>query len=145
MSLFAPLGCEAAAVALYNDVQFAYGSDDNQPSQGGTAGSADPGRSWRGDHDHPPRQPDRRGGQAEHVWSQPAGAASSDDTQELVTVLRERARRNGRSLQEELRVILAAAENDPGRDPLPPIRLTTVRTAGTSVWSREEIYGDEGR
>ena len=79
------------------------------------------------------------------VWSQPAGAASSDDTQELVTVLRERARRNGRSLQEELRVILAAAENDPGRDPLPPIRLTTVRTAGTSVWSREEIYGDEGR
>jgi antitoxin (DNA-binding transcriptional repressor) of toxin-antitoxin stability system len=79
------------------------------------------------------------------VWSQPVGAASSDDTQELVTVLRERARRNGRSLQEELRVILAAAENDPGRDPLPPIRLTTVRTAGTSVWSREEIYGDEGR
>jgi antitoxin (DNA-binding transcriptional repressor) of toxin-antitoxin stability system len=79
------------------------------------------------------------------VWSQPVGAASSDDTQELVTVLRERARRNGRSLQEELRVILAAAENDPGRDPLPPIRLTSVRTAGTSVWSREEIYGDEGR
>lgn len=79
------------------------------------------------------------------VWSQPAAAAPSDDTQELVAILRERARRNGRSLQQELRVILAAAENDPGRDPLPPVRLTTVRTAGTSVWSREEIYGDEGR
>ena len=79
------------------------------------------------------------------VWSQPAAAGPSDDTLELVTILRERARRNGRSLQQELRVILAAAENDPGRDPLPPIRLTTVRTAGTSVWSREEIYGDEGR
>ena len=79
------------------------------------------------------------------VWSQSAAAGPSDDTLELVTILRERARRNGRSLQEELRVILAAAENDSGRDPLPPIRLTTVRTAGTSVWSREEIYGDEGR
>jgi hypothetical protein len=32
VSLFAPLGCEAVAVALYNDVQFAYGSDNNQPS-----------------------------------------------------------------------------------------------------------------
>jgi hypothetical protein len=31
--MFAPLGCgEAVVVALYNDVQFAYGSDDNQPS-----------------------------------------------------------------------------------------------------------------
>lgn len=79
------------------------------------------------------------------VWSQPAAAAMPDDTQELMVFLRERARRHGRSLQQELRVILDAAENDPGRGPKPPIRLTTVRTAGTSAWSREEIYGDEGR
>src|SRR6266481_843704 len=75
------------------------------------------------------------------VWSQPATAAMPDDTQELVTILRERARRHGRSLQQELRVILDAAEKPPGRDPLPPIRLTTVRTARSSAWSREEIYG----
>ena len=79
------------------------------------------------------------------IWSRPAAAAIPDDTQELVTLLRERARRHGRSLPQELRVILDAAENEPGRDRLPPIRLTTVRTAGTSAWSREEIYGDEGR
>ena len=74
------------------------------------------------------------------IWRQPAAPAMPDDTQELVTILRERARR-----QQELRVLLDAAERTPGRDPLPPIRLTTVRTAQTAAWSREEIYGDEGR
>jgi antitoxin (DNA-binding transcriptional repressor) of toxin-antitoxin stability system len=79
------------------------------------------------------------------VWRQPSATAMRDDTQELVTILRERARRHGRSLQEELSAILDASESGPGHDPLPPIRLSTVRTAGTSAWSREEIYGDEGR
>jgi antitoxin (DNA-binding transcriptional repressor) of toxin-antitoxin stability system len=79
------------------------------------------------------------------VWRQPAAEAMPDDTEGLVTILRERARRHGRSLQQELRVLLDAAENGPEGDPLPPIRLTTVRTAGSSAWSREEIYGDEGR
>lgn len=78
------------------------------------------------------------------IWSQPA-AAAPDDTQELVTMLRERARRHGRSLQQELRALLDAADGTPGHHSLPPIRLATVRTAGTSAWSREEMYGDEGR
>lgn len=78
------------------------------------------------------------------IWSQPA-AAMLDDTEELVALLRTRARRHGRSLQQELRALLDAAESTPGNASLPPIRLTTVRTAGNSAWSREEMYGDEGR
>jgi antitoxin (DNA-binding transcriptional repressor) of toxin-antitoxin stability system len=79
------------------------------------------------------------------IWSQPDAVAVTDETEELVRILRERARRHGCSLRQELQAILDAAENRPGVAPLPPIRLTTVRTAGSSTWSREEIYGDEGR
>jgi len=79
------------------------------------------------------------------IWSQPGTEAVMDETEGLVRILRERARRHGRSLEQELRAILDAAENAPGAAPLPPIRLTTVRTVGGSTWSREEIYGDEGR
>ena len=64
----------------------------------------------------------------------------------VATALRERAERHGRSMQQELLSILetaAAEEPDPGE--VPPIRLRMVRTAQTSAWSREEIYGDEGR
>jgi antitoxin (DNA-binding transcriptional repressor) of toxin-antitoxin stability system len=77
------------------------------------------------------------------IWSQPGTEAGMDETEGLVRILRERARRHGRSLEQELRAILDVAETAPA--PLPPIRLTTVRTAGGSTWSREEIYGDEGR
>ena len=79
------------------------------------------------------------------VWSQPGAELSTDDTEALVLILRERAKRHGRSLQQELRALLDRAENGPAPAPLPPIRLTTVRAAGSSTWSREEIYGDEGR
>jgi antitoxin (DNA-binding transcriptional repressor) of toxin-antitoxin stability system len=79
------------------------------------------------------------------VWSKPGAEETMDETEGLVRILRERARRHGRSLEEELRVILDAAENSPGPATLPPIRLATVRLAGHSTWSREEIYGDEGR
>ena len=79
------------------------------------------------------------------MWGQPGLEASMDETEGLVRILRERARRHGRSLEQELRAILDTAENGPGPAPLPPIRLATVRTAGSSSWSREEIYGDEGR
>jgi plasmid stability protein len=79
------------------------------------------------------------------VWSQPGAEAIMDETEGLVRLLRERAKWHGRSLEQELRAILDAAESDPEPAPLPPIRLTTVRTAGISSWSREEIYGDEGR
>lgn len=90
------------------------------------------------------------------IWGQPrvipADTAASGDseaaeeTEGLVRVLRERARRHGRSLEQEFRAILDLARGgDSGPPPLPPIRLTTVRTATDSTWSREEIYGDEGR
>jgi antitoxin (DNA-binding transcriptional repressor) of toxin-antitoxin stability system len=79
------------------------------------------------------------------MWSQPDAEVIMDDTEGLVRVLRERAKRHGRSLEEELHAILAAAENAPEPAALPPIRLTTVRTGTGSSWSREEIYGDEGR
>ena len=79
------------------------------------------------------------------VWSQPRAEVMMDETYGLVRILRERAKRHGRSLEQELRAILDAAENGPAPVALPPIRLATVRAAGSSSWSREEIYGDEGR
>jgi len=64
----------------------------------------------------------------------------------VVTALRERAARNGQSMQQEIRQILeAAAQASPPREPHEPVRLNTVRTAATSTWSREEIYGEAGR
>jgi len=75
------------------------------------------------------------------VWHQ----TGSGTTEMLVAALRESARRNGRSLQQEVRSILAAAEAEKSPAALPPIRLNTVRTTVGSRWSRAEIYGDEGR
>ncbi|MHB2023146.1 MAG: FitA-like ribbon-helix-helix domain-containing protein [Mycobacteriales bacterium] len=64
----------------------------------------------------------------------------------VLTALRERARRHGHSMQQEIRQILAqAAAARPPREALEPIPLTTVRTAGASTWRREEIYGDAAR
>jgi antitoxin (DNA-binding transcriptional repressor) of toxin-antitoxin stability system len=79
------------------------------------------------------------------MWSQPRPEVNTDETEGLVRILRERARRHGRSLEQELRAILDTAGNAPEPALLPPIRLATVRTAGNASWSREEIYGDEGR
>jgi len=79
------------------------------------------------------------------IWSQPGTEGTMEETEGLVRILRERARRHGRSLEQELRAILQTAENSPRPVPLPPIRLATVRTAGSATWSREEMYGDEGR
>jgi antitoxin (DNA-binding transcriptional repressor) of toxin-antitoxin stability system len=79
------------------------------------------------------------------VWSQPGAEVVLDETDWLITTLRVRARRHGLSLEQELSAILAAAEAAPAETALPPIRLATVRGTGTSTWSREEIYGDEGR
>lgn len=80
------------------------------------------------------------------LWGRSQPGAPAEDTDELVRVLRERARRHGRSLEQEFRAILAAAQGErSGPPPLPPIQLTTVRTSTSSTWSREELYGDEGR
>lgn len=63
-----------------------------------------------------------------------------------MTALRERAARHGQSVEREIRQTLeAAAAASPPSTPPEPLRLTTVRTAGTSTWEREEIYGDAGR
>lgn len=63
-----------------------------------------------------------------------------------MTALRERAQSHGRSMQDEIRRILARAAAEPAEDTTAePVRLITVRTGGTSTWSREELYGDEGR
>jgi len=79
------------------------------------------------------------------VWSQPGGGGVMDETERLIEALRERARRHGLSLEQELSAILSAAGAGQARAALPPIQLTTVRGAATPTWSREEIYGDEGR
>ena len=65
----------------------------------------------------------------------------------VASALRERARRHGHSLQQELLLILEAAAAEPVTDSvdLPPIRLHTVRAASTSTWSRESIYHEDGR
>lgn len=69
-----------------------------------------------------------------------------DVPEPVVIALRERASSRGRSMQEEIRQILQEAATAPMPRSAPePLRLTTVRTAGTSTWSREEIYGDDGR
>lgn len=79
------------------------------------------------------------------VWSRPGAEVVLDETDWLIRTLRVRARRHGLSLEQELSAILTAADAAPAATALPPIRLTTVRGTGASTWSREEIYGDEGR
>jgi plasmid stability protein len=65
----------------------------------------------------------------------------------VAAALRERARRHGRSLQQELLAILESASEEPvsGQETLPPLQLTTVKSGGSSAWSREDIYDDGGR
>ena len=65
----------------------------------------------------------------------------------VAAALRERARRHGRSLQQELLAILESAAEEPmsGSGSLPPLQLTTVNSGRVSAWSREDIYDDNGR
>lgn len=78
------------------------------------------------------------------VWHSSTDVALGD-ADVLITALRDRARRHGHSLEQEMRSILDAAESEGAGPPLPPIQLHTVQVGGDSSWSREEIYGDEGR
>jgi plasmid stability protein len=69
-----------------------------------------------------------------------------DVPESVVAALRERAARHGQSMQQEIRQILEAVAATPLPAQAPePVRLTTVRTGGTSTWKREEIYDDAGR
>jgi hypothetical protein len=65
---------------------------------------------------------------------------------EVVAALKRRAARHERSLEGELRYILASiARDEPPPAPLPPLRLKLSQTPTASPWSREEIYDDGGR
>ena len=64
----------------------------------------------------------------------------------VVSRLRKLARMHHRSMQGELRAILAeAAKRLPASDEVDPNELVTVNVPGISTWSREELYGDNAR
>jgi antitoxin (DNA-binding transcriptional repressor) of toxin-antitoxin stability system len=79
------------------------------------------------------------------VWSQPLTDLVLGDDGQLVAALRERAKRHGVTLVQELDAILKASDEEGRPAERPPIQLTTVRTVGASTWTRAEFYGDEGR
>lgn len=65
---------------------------------------------------------------------------------ETIRALARRAEAHHRSVQGEIRAILAeAARAAPPEPGYAPIRLRHVETGGDQLWTREEIYGDEGR
>jgi hypothetical protein len=78
-------------------------------------------------------------------WPQAGTDIVLGDMHQVVAALRERAMQHGHTLEEELRMIQEAAEAEPQHTDLPPIELITVQVGGTSTWSREELYDDEGR
>lgn len=64
---------------------------------------------------------------------------------DTISALKRLARCNHRSLQGELRAILERAARmapDTAKD---EFRLVTVKTGCAGSWSREEIYGADGR
>ncbi len=69
-----------------------------------------------------------------------------DVPDEVLEALKDRARRRERSLQGELRHILSSvARSEPPRQQLPPLKLHLSDASPGATWSREEIYGDDGR
>jgi plasmid stability protein len=73
-----------------------------------------------------------------------------DVPDQVVSALKRRAARNQRSLQGELRSILAEAARDaPDRESLPSVLEELDFAEGVppsgDTWSREEIYGDDER
>lgn len=66
----------------------------------------------------------------------------------VIAGLKARARQNRRSLQGELKTILEAAAQPGGSGGTRRrrrLRLRTVRVGRPAVFSREVIYGDDGR
>lgn len=69
-----------------------------------------------------------------------------DVPERVLDALKRRARRHERSLQGELRHILASvAQGEPSGERLPPLELHFSDADPQTHWSREEIYGDDGR
>ncbi len=65
---------------------------------------------------------------------------------EVLAALKRRARRHHRSLQGELRELLSAVAREEGlAEAMPPLALKMSSASPTTSWSREEIYGDDGR
>ena len=65
---------------------------------------------------------------------------------DVVAALKRRAAHSHRSLQKELRLILVeAAKLAPPAEPLPPLDLTMSDAPDGGDWSREAIYGRDGR
>ncbi len=66
--------------------------------------------------------------------------------QDVVAALKRRAAAHHRSLQKELLSLLEKAADDaPPVEPWPALRLTLAPESTEADWSREAIYGDDGR
>lgn len=70
-----------------------------------------------------------------------------DVPEETLAGLKRRAQRHRRSLQKEVQVLLEeAARMQPAENEAAEcLKLKRVRTGGTGTWSREDVYGDNGR
>lgn len=69
-----------------------------------------------------------------------------DVPESVIAALKAHARSRGVSMQHELRLVLAnAAEAAPEPTPVEPLNLITARSTGECSWSRDDIYGDDGR
>lgn len=64
---------------------------------------------------------------------------------EVIAALKRRAARNGRSLEDELKHILATLAREESVLPLSPLRLNLSDALPKTSWSREEIYDEDGR
>ena len=69
----------------------------------------------------------------------------SNVPERVVAALEERARRNQRTLEGELRRILAHAVREVPQRPVEPIRLHQSTCSTKAAWSRRDWYGDDGR
>jgi plasmid stability protein len=69
-----------------------------------------------------------------------------DLSPDVIAALQRRAARHERSLEGELRHILASiAREELPTSPLPPLELKLSSASLEANWRREEIYGDDGR
>lgn len=76
------------------------------------------------------------------VWARAGTQVLHSSPQELAAALRERAKLRGRTLEEEIHLIISgAAETAPAG--LPPLELHMGHSGGQSTWPREEIYDDD--
>jgi len=69
-----------------------------------------------------------------------------DIPREVVDALKRRAARNHRSLQQELkRLLCSVAEEEVAKPRLPPLDLIMSSAPPGPPWTREDMYGDDGR